>query len=185
MAKRLERQAGEKTGKQAGKQAETPAPGGAARWRSASLLLCALLITFGAGVLDAGLSQGAPEVYANLPKPAFAPPAWVFEAARSALCLLGGLALWRVWRRGGPGAGPAALYFLLALSFQVLWSALFFRFGLHFAAFVCLLVLFAYLAVAVVRFFRAERAAGLLLLPLLLWAAFACVLQAAILLLGG
>lgn len=166
-------------------EAETGRDAECSRGRSAALLLCALLLTLGAGALGAWLSRGAPEIYANLPRPAFAPPAWLFGPVWGALYLLGGLALWRVWRRGGPGAGPAALYFLLSLMFQVLWNALFFRFGLHVAAFVCLLILLAYLAVAVARFFRAEKAAGFLLLPMLLWTLFAGALQACILLLGG
>lgn len=156
-----------------------------AKGSAAFKLVASLLLTFGTGALGALASQNAGEVYAMLQKPAFAPPAWVFGPVWGALYLLSGLAFWRVWRRDGEKAKGALSAFLLQLAFQVLWSVLFFALGLHFAAFVCLLLLLLYLLLAAVRFFRADRAAGFLLLPLLLWVTYAGVLQVFLLFAGN
>src|SRR5688572_20830885 len=62
--------------------------------------------------------------YATLIKPVFSPPNWLFAPVWTALYILMGVALYRVWSRNG-----SITLFLIHLVFNALWSILFF--GLH------------------------------------------------------
>jgi tryptophan-rich sensory protein len=91
------------------------------------------------------------------------------------------LAAWLVWRRGGLTAAsiPIAL-FMVQLGLNVTWSILFF--GLHMpgGAFGEIVALwFAILATTIV-FWRLTPIAGYLLLPYLIWVAFATGLNLAL-----
>jgi hypothetical protein len=80
------------------------------------------LILFLVAVLGGGLAIGyltAPgEWYAQLTKPGFNPPAWVFGPAWTVLYVLIAVAGWRVWRRE-PGGWPMRLWWTqMALNFS-------------------------------------------------------------------
>jgi benzodiazapine receptor len=108
-------------------------------------LLGWVLITFVAAVLGAVASVSAREFYAELARPTWAPPGWLFGPMWTCLYVLMAIAAWLVWRgRGFAGARTALTLFLIQLAANALWSWLFFRWrqgGLAFAEVLVLLVL--------------------------------------------
>jgi translocator protein len=113
-----------------------------------------------------------------LEKPAFMPPGWAFGAAWTILYILMGLALAMIIHaRGSRGRGIAILLFLAQLVMNLLWSPLFFRAHQVDNAFILILLLIATVAATTLLFWRIRPAAGLLLLPYLVWLAFASVLN--------
>ena len=113
-----------------------------------------------------------------LEKPAFMPPGWAFGAAWTILYILMGLALAMIIHaRGSRGRGMAILLFLAQLVMNLLWSPLFFRAHQVDNAFILILLLIATVAATALLFWRIRPAAGLLLLPYLVWLAFASVLN--------
>ncbi len=60
-----------------------------------------ILASFAAGGMGALATRSAPQFYAQLRRPAWAPPASVFGPVWSALYLLMGVAAWLVWRERG------------------------------------------------------------------------------------
>src|SRR5512137_3105450 len=88
-------------------------------------LLAWLLVAFAAGAVGALASVDAASFYAQLSKPSWAPPAWVFGPVWSALYALMGVAAWLVWRSPGPKWAALAL-FCAQLAANALWSWLFF-----------------------------------------------------------
>ena len=138
-------------------------------------LLGWLLAAFAAGAVGAVASVDAASFYAQLSKPAWAPPAGVFGPVWSALYVLMGVAAWLVWRT--PGRQRAALgLFAVQLAANALWSWLFFawhRGGLATADVLALLVLVVFTAGT---FWRISRLAASLLIPYLLWVGFASLL---------
>lgn len=113
-----------------------------------------------------------------LEKPAFMPPGWAFGAAWTILYILMGLALAMIIHaRGSRGRGIAILLFLAQLVMNLLWSPLFFRAHQVDNAFILILLLIATVAATALLFWRIRPAAGLLLLPYLVWLAFASVLN--------
>ncbi len=119
--------------------------------------------------------------YAQLDKPPFNPPSWIFAPVWTALYLGMAVAAWLVWRRGGFAGAPVALgLFVAQLLLNGAWSWLFF--GLHRPglALAEILVLWALIAATLVAFWAQSRAAGLLFVPYLAWVSFASVLNVAL-----
>lgn len=150
------------------------------RGQAAGLLLW-LAVSFIAAGIGAFASLDAADFYAQLARPRWAPPAWVFGPVWTALYFLMGVAAWLVWRRGGFAAARGALtLFLVQLVFNALWSWLFFAWHLGAAAFADIVLLWGLILATLIAFRRASPAGGILLLPYLLWVSFAVVLNLAV-----
>ncbi|TWI69413.1 TspO/MBR related protein [Pseudoduganella lurida] len=136
-----------------------------------------LLVTFAAAAFGAWASQSAPEFYAQMNKPSWAPPAGVFGPAWSVLYLMMALAAWLVWRVRGFRTAPRTLsLYLVQLVANALWSWLFFGWHLGAAAFAEVLILWALILATTIAFWKARPLAGMLLLPYLAWVTFASAL---------
>lgn len=109
------------------------------------------------------------EHYSRLNQPPLAPPAAVFPIAWTVLYTLMGVSAWRVWRKDG--RVPDIYWIQLALN--VIWTPIFFRFGLYWAAFAVLAVLEAAILRMIGRFRESDRPAGNLQIPYALWVVFA------------
>ena len=131
-----------------------------------------------AGAIGAVASANAPQFYASLDKPAWAPPAGVFGPVWTLLYMAMAIAAWLVWReRGWAGARGALTLFLLQLALNTLWSWLFFRWHQGALAFADILALLALIVATVVAFARIHRLAAGLLVPYLAWVSFATALN--------
>jgi len=137
-------------------------------------LLGWLLLVFAAAAVGAVAAVNAPAFYAQLVKPAWAPPAGVFGPVWSALYSLMGVSAWLVWR-SRPSRGAFVLFFV-QLAANALWSWLFFAWHHGALAMVDVLVLLALIAATMRAFWHSSRTAACLLLPYLLWVAFASAL---------
>ncbi|MBH1991886.1 MAG: tryptophan-rich sensory protein [Sphingomonadaceae bacterium] len=116
--------------------------------------------------------------FAALEKPDLMPPGWAFGVAWTILYVLMALAFAVVLHaRGARGRGPAIALFLVQLLLNLTWSPLFFRAHQVDSALALILILFVAVAVTMLLFGRIRRVAGLLLLPYLVWLAFASFLN--------
>lgn len=133
-----------------------------------------LLVVFSAAAVGAIASVNAQAFYAQLVKPAWAPPAGVFGPVWSVLYLLMGISAWLVWRsRSSRGA---FILFFAQLAANALWSWLFFAWHHGALAAAEVLVLLTLIAATMRAFWQISRVAAVLLLPYLLWVAFASAL---------
>jgi tryptophan-rich sensory protein len=152
------------------------------RWGRTVALLIALCLCYGAAAIG-GLSGGGAGGgwYADLVKPPWTPPSWVFGPVWTVLYGMMAVAAWLVWirRHHQPVAVPLTA-FALQLVLNATWSPLFF--GLHRVdlASADLVLLWGVLVVTVWLFLRRCAIAGLLLMPYLLWVTFAAALNFAI-----
>jgi tryptophan-rich sensory protein len=136
-----------------------------------------LLVTFTAAALGAWASRDAPAFYAQLSKPAWAPPPGVFGPAWGVLYLLMAIAAWLVWRVRGFATAPRTLgLYLVQLAANALWSWLFFAWNVGAAAFPEVLLLWALIVATTIAFWKACRAAGVLQKPNLGRVTFAAAL---------
>jgi benzodiazapine receptor len=143
------------------------------------LLVC-VAVCQGAGILGSIFTARNIETwYEGLARPAIAPPNWVFAPVWTTLFLLMGVSIFIVWAvgRGRGSTGLTVGLFAFQLALNILWSFLFFGLRSPGAAFVEILFLWLAILLTVVVFFRTSKAAGILLLPYLLWVAFASVLN--------
>ncbi|HUF64792.1 MAG TPA: TspO/MBR family protein [Gemmatimonadaceae bacterium] len=136
-----------------------------------------LALSVAAGAVGAFASADAGTFYEQLVRPAWAPPAWLFAPVWSVLYLVMGIAAWLVWRERAVSATRWALsLYLIQLIANALWTWFFFTWRQGAWAFTEILVLLALIVATMIAFWRVSRTAGMLLLPYLLWVAFASAL---------
>jgi benzodiazapine receptor len=124
--------------------------------------------------------------YTTLNKASFNPPDSVFGPVWTTLYLLMGISLYLVWRRVSHWreVKTALVLFAIQLILNTLWSLLFFGLRFPLAGLVDILLLWAAILFTLFLFYRHSRAAGILLMPYILWVSFAVVLNASIWLLN-
>ena len=146
------------------------------RIRSVLALAGWLALCFGAATFGALFMPG--EWYAQLRKPSWNPPSWLFGPVWTALYFMMASAAWLVWRRGGFAANlrPLSL-FLAQLVFNALWSWLFFGLKNPALAFVDIVCLWLGILMTLLSFWNVHRTAAVLLAPYLAWVSFAAVLN--------
>lgn len=144
-----------------------------------------LAVCFVAAAVGAAASVRAGSFYAQLARPEWAPPASVFGPVWTVLYAIMGVAAWLVWRAGDSRHVRVALgLFLAQLTFNALWSWLFFGWHRGALSVADIVLLWALLLATLVAFWRVTPWAGLLLVPYFLWVSFAAVLNVAVWLLN-
>jgi tryptophan-rich sensory protein len=116
--------------------------------------------------------------YAGLRKPSFDPPNGVFGPVWTVLYVLMAVAAWRVWR-ARPAEGrrrPALVLYAAQLMLNLAWSLIFFGLRQPALALAEIVVLWVAVVACAAAFWRADRAAGLMMAPYLAWVSFAAVL---------
>jgi benzodiazapine receptor len=139
------------------------------------------LVLFLTLVVGGGLTIGhltAPDAwYAQLDKPAFNPPGWIFAPVWTLLYILIAIAGWRVSHRDHRGYPTRLWWTQLGLNF--VWSPIFFaahQIGLALAVILLLLVsILGFIATT----WQRDRVAAWLFMPYAAWVTFASVLNAA------
>jgi benzodiazapine receptor len=142
-------------------------------------LLFWLTVSFVAAAIGAVASVDAGAFYAELIRPTWAPPAWLFGPMWSTLYALMGIAAWQVWREGrmnGADTRGALRLYVVQLVVNAMWSWLFFKWHLGAWAFAEVLVLWALILTTLIAFWRVRTMAGVLLLPYLAWVTLATAL---------
>lgn len=141
-------------------------------------LIAWLVVSFIAAAIGSAASIQAGPFYAQLVRPAWAPPSDVFGPVWTVLYALMGIAAWLAWRSGGLRAARTALtLFLVQLAVNALWSWLFFGWQLGGPAFADIVLLWLLIVATLMAFWRIRPLAGALLVPYLLWVSFAAALN--------
>jgi tryptophan-rich sensory protein len=137
-----------------------------------------LLISFSAAAIGGVATANAGDFYQRLEQPAWAPPESVFGPVWSILYALMGIAAWLVWRERQVKAARLALWlFVVQHVFNALWSWLFFAWHFGALSFAEIVVLWFLILATLALFWRVRSVAGLLLVPYLLWVAYAAALN--------
>ncbi|MBK6760473.1 MAG: tryptophan-rich sensory protein [Ignavibacteria bacterium] len=140
-------------------------------------LLFSLLLVFAAAAAGGLASASAGSFFMELDRPLWAPPAWLFGPAWTVLYLLMGVASWLVWRRGGFSDARLALtLYGVQLILNGLWTWLFFVMRSGSLAFVEIIVLWILILATIIAFWRKNKLASLMLVPYLIWVAYASAL---------
>jgi tryptophan-rich sensory protein len=162
-------------------------------WRDAgerpNLYGVAVIVLACVAVPAVGAAVSAPAVdgwYADVPKPSWTPPSWVFGPVWTALYAMMAVAASLVWvsRNADDVCCPLSA-FGVQLALNLAWSVCFFGLRSPLLAFLDVCLLWVMVAVTTAEFFLVSRAAGWLMVPYWLWVTFAAALNAAILLMGG
>jgi translocator protein len=140
-------------------------------------LLAWLLLSFATAAIGAVASSEAGAFYAQLIRPSWAPPGWLFAPVWTVLYVLMGTAAWLVWRRHGfKEARTALALFIIQLGANALWTWIFFVWHQGALAFAEIVFLWCLIAATVASFWRLNKGSAVLLLPYLAWVTFASAL---------
>lgn len=150
------------------------------RWKK--LILC-LLIPLAVGGLSAFLTKDGMEIFKTLQKPPLSPPAKLFPFVWTILYLMMGLASYIVLTSNKPNTLGLILYGV-QLFFNFFWSILFFNKEMYLFSFIWLVIMWFLILATTILFYRSAKFAGYLMIPYLLWVAFAGYLNFGIYLLN-
>ncbi|MBO9433175.1 tryptophan-rich sensory protein [Ruegeria sp. R13_0] len=136
-----------------------------------------LALVLGGGILIGTLT--APGAwYADLSKPVFNPPNWIFGPVWSVLYVLIACVGWRQFEADKSSVTMKLWWVQMGLNF--LWSPTFFVLQLPWLALLIILSLLVVIAVFIQKVRRTDRFSMLAFLPYLAWVAFASVLNLSI-----
>lgn len=146
------------------------------------LLIICIGIPLIVGLVSAKLTSNSMEAFAQLEKPFFAPPAWLFPVAWTILYTLMGISSYLILTSGAPKADIEAAIRIYAYQLIVnfLWSTFFFNFGWYLFSFFWLVLLWVLVLMMILRFKDINKVAAYLNIPYILWLTFAGVLNLAI-----
>ena len=124
-------------------------------------------------------SPNIPTWYAMLNKPFFNPPNWLFGPVWTLLYLSMGIAAFLVWekRKENKAVTAALVIFFAQLLINGLWSMVFFGQHQLLQAFFVIVLLWFLILWTIIKFYKINAFAGLILIPYILWVSFATVLN--------
>ena len=142
------------------------------KWKA---LFVSLAVPLAVGGLSAFLTKDSMKEFSQLRQPPLTPPMWVFPVVWTVLFVMMGFASYLIYTSAaGTGEKRRALtLYAVQLAVNFGWPILFFDLNWWMPAFFWLLLLWGLILWTMLWFGRFRRMAGLLLLPYLLWVAFA------------
>jgi benzodiazapine receptor len=116
--------------------------------------------------------------YVTLNKPSFTPPGWLFAPVWTALYILMGISFYIIWVKGsGKLRRNAFTVYSFQLLLNFLWSMFFFGLRSPLTGFIDIVLLWVFIVINIVLFYRISKIASSLLMPYFLWVSFASVLN--------
>lgn len=133
-----------------------------------------------AGIASSLLSgNGMDAWFDNLYKPSWNPPSYIFGPVWIALYFLMGVSFWLIWKSNALPyqKNNAMIVFGLQLGLNFCWSIVFFRFHSPALALANIVLMLIFIFITMISFAPLSRLASLLLVPYILWVGFASVLN--------
>lgn len=147
-------------------------------------IVIAALFCLAVGYSSSEITKSALETwYSTLEKPFFNPPNCIFAPVWATLFIVMGIAAGVVWdkiREQNEGVKKALGFFLIQLILNAIWPYLFFGLKNPLLALVEIILLWLMIYETYLKFIKINKMAGYLLIPYLVWVAFAILLNASI-----
>mgnify|MGYP000517697862 FL=1 len=142
------------------------------------------LITYSASFIGsiASISYREPW-YSTLTKASFNPPDWLFAPVWTTLYLFMTIAIWSAWHKNYKDVN-LIFYYLIHLCFNTTWSIVFFVFHNIFMALINLIIIILFIMFLMMRFRKISNLSFILMIPYLLWCAYALILNSSLLILN-
>jgi translocator protein len=150
--------------------------------RNYASLAMFLLLTVGGG-LAIGVFNIPGEWYANLVKPSFNPPNWIFGPVWTILYIMIAIAGWMLWEKHRQSTAMKLWWVSLLLNF--LWSPAFFGMQQLGLALVIIVAMLASILAFIATSRHLDGKIALLFVPYAAWVGFATLLSASLLSLNG
>lgn len=113
----------------------------------------------------------------NVAKPSFTPPDFIFPIVWITLFILMGISSYIIYKSDSPNKKSALIVYGIQLVLNSLWTLFFFNLKWYLFSFIWILLIIAFVIIMIYKFYKINKAAGLLQIPYLLWLIFASVLS--------
>ncbi len=147
-------------------------------------LLLSLAVSLGAGGVSALITGNSMDVYKTLNRPPLSPPGIVFPFVWTILFILMGIAAYLIYLSEDERLKKTLAIYVIKLFVNILWPPIFFRLQAFWFSFAWLILLWFFIIVTSVLFYRINKTAVYLMIPYLLWVTFAGYLNLGIALLN-
>ncbi len=142
--------------------------------------IVSILIALAVGGLSSLLTMGNMDIYDQIIKPSLAPPAIVFPIVWAILYILMGISSARIYIKGGN-----LFYYTVQLILNFFWSIIFFNMNAFLLAFIWLVIMWVFILLMILSFYKTDKLASYLQIPYLLWVTFAGWLTFMVYMLNG
>lgn len=140
-------------------------------------LIINLLIPIAIGFIGSIYTMKYMNVYDSIKKSPLTPPSYVFPIVWTLLYILMGIAFYRVLsKKDSENVKCAAFFYFIQLLLNLLWTIIFFKYNLYRAAFIEILVLLFFIILTTIEFCKIDKTAAVLMIPYIIWVAFASFL---------
>lgn len=150
-------------------------------------LVLSIAICQGAGLIGTVFTVSSIQNWYNLlNQPSFRPPNWLFGPAWTILYTLMGISLYWIWTKGTKKkeVKDGLKLFAVHLAFNATWSIVFFGMRNISLSLANIVVLWILIVMVMVRFYKIDKKASLILIPYFAWVSFAAILNFSIFLLN-
>lgn len=144
--------------------------------KNKTLIIC-IAIPLLVGLISGLISMNNQEIYKTLLLPKLAPPGWIFPIVWTILYVLMGYASYLVYISDYEDKNTALILYGIQLVLNFSWPIIFFNYQDYLLGVLCLLFLLAVLFVMAYNFYKANKLAGYLIIPYILWVLFALYLN--------
>jgi len=152
-------------------------------FRSITRLLLCLGVCVGIGIAGSVFTRSEiPTWYAELTKPFWTPPPFVFPIAWTTLYVMMAIAFWRLWDRVTPSDARrrAMIFFAIQLALNAIWSPVFFGWHGIQTGLAIIILMAIFIAATIMSAVRIDRIAAALLVPYLCWVLYASTINAGV-----
>lgn len=133
------------------------------------------------GFISGMMTSNATEIYAQeITKPPLSPPGILFPVVWAILYALMGIGAARVYMSRSNKRTAGLILFAIQLAFNFAWSFIFFNYQAFAFALAWLMILYVFVVAMTRVFHAADKWAGLLQIPYILWLTFAAYLNAGV-----
>lgn len=140
-------------------------------------LIIAIAIPLIIGFISSFFTMNSMEIYNGLNKPSLSPPGYVFGIVWTALYCMMGIASYLVYTSYDENRENTLVLYGLQLIMNGLWPIFFFVMEKYLFSVLWLLMLIIIVCITTYYFFKANKYAGWLMLPYLIWLSFALYLN--------
>lgn len=141
-------------------------------WYIVISILIPLVIGFVGSMLG-----GSMDLFNNIEKPSFAPPAILFPIVWGVLYVLMGISSYLVYISDSEYKNIGLIFYAIQLILNSLWTMIFFRFEKFLLAFIWLVLITVFVIIMMYYFYKSDKKAFYLQIPYLIWLIFATILN--------
>ena len=140
-------------------------------------LISVFIPVFLVGGLSALLTKNSMNIYSKINEPPLSPPSWLFPIVWTILFILMGVASFIVYDSDNILKKQALIVYALQLIFNFTWTLVFFNAEAYTISVFIIIALLLLIAYTIYLFYQINKTAAYLLIPYLLWVAFATYLN--------